>query len=688
MHTSHYLALTWNIEGFARNVLNLRHYVDLHHPDFIFLSEPQIYANDLELVLGPLSAEYVASLNSADQYDPSLPLVKSKAHGGTLILWQRKHDPFVSVWPVSTTAFLPILFHPPGSSLSIHIAIYLPTAGKDVLFVDELSNLCATLEELSDAHPNAPIHLRGDFNVSNNNSKRVDILSHFCQEYSFNEVPLFHSTYHHFVGQLSSSLDRIFVANIKTHSETLLKIHCKLSEPLINSHHDIIVSSWSLPHEEDLTISDDNIIAPKLHNNRSKVLWSDEGIQEYQDIVVPHLLRLQELWLSTPSRTSTALLLESTSNLLSTTASLTNRTLPLDGSLKPKQKCKTPKAVKLSQRNLLKLSKNIKNANPDDGQDVQKLVIEYKAARIDHRKLERKHKAGESWKRDQALYSICSKDPSPVFKSIRSSKRSTAGKIHKLTVGQRTYVGDSVKDGFFDSISQLKSRDHEHLKTDTNFCELVTEYRNILEVCKDGPSIPFISETDSFKLLQKMKPEVKDVNSITINHYNYAGPAGWKHFNLLLNNLISDVNNTDIEEINTVYAVILFKGHKKDKSSSRSYRTISSCPVIAKSLDLYIRDLHIETWNLNQAETQFQGEGSSHDLAAVLLTETIQHSLFTLKQPIFILYLDAESAFDVVLKEILVKNLFNCSTTGHSLIYINNRLGNRKTVLDWDGNLL
>ena len=48
-----------------------------------------------------------------------------------------------------------------------------------------------------------------------------------------------------------------------------------------------------------------------------------------------------------------------------------------------------------------------------------------------------------------------------------------------------------------------------------------------------------------------------------------------------------------IEEINTAHAIILFKGHKKDQSSEKSYRTISSCPVIAKALDLHIRDCEI-----------------------------------------------------------------------------------------------
>jgi hypothetical protein len=296
-----------------------------------------------------------------------------------------------------------------------------------------------------------------------------------------------------------------------------------------------------------------------------------------------------------------------------------------------------------------------------------------------HRKLERAYKAKYSIERDEKL---CSSDLSSVFASVKHAKRSKAGKINKLTVGNKVYVGDSVRDGFYDSISELKSRDSNSLNASKQFNDFSLDYQNILEVCKHGSPIPPISENDSFNLLQKMKPNVSDFYGVTVNHYNYAGPAGWLHFHLLLNCLVADVNNTSIAEINIVYACILFKGHGKEKTSDRSYRTISTCPVVAKALDLHIRDSNIISWNQNQASTQYQGEGSSHELAAVLLTETIQHSLYTLKLPVFVLYLDAQSAFDVVLSELLVRNLFNCNTSGHSLLYLNNRFQNRQTFID------
>lgn len=63
-------------------------------------------------------------------------------------------------------------------------------------------------------------------------------------------------------------------------------------------------------------------------------------------------------------------------------------------------------------------------------------------------------------------------------------------------------------------------------------------------------------------------------------------------------------------------------------------------------------------------------------------------SLHQLKLPMYVLFLDAESAFDVVLKEFVIKNLFFAGTTGDTLSYLNNRLENRQTFLDWNGQVM
>ena len=85
--------------------------------------------------------DYFYELNSADTHDPDIPLIKPKAVGGTLILWKRRLDPYVEVQSLKSTSFLPIIFNPPGYSPSVHICTYLPTAGFDSQFLEEISKL-------------------------------------------------------------------------------------------------------------------------------------------------------------------------------------------------------------------------------------------------------------------------------------------------------------------------------------------------------------------------------------------------------------------------------------------------------------------------------------------------------------------------------------------------------------------
>ena len=52
------------------------------------------------------------------------------------------------------------------------------------------------------------------------------------------------------------------------------------------------------------------------------------------------------------------------------------------------------------------------------------------------------------------------------------------------------------------------------------------------------------------------------------------------------------------------------------------------------------------------------------------------------------LLLDARSAFDTVVTEFLVRNLFFAGLKGHSLLYMNNRLCNRLTYCNWEQELM
>ena len=96
-------------------------------------------------------------------------------------MWKSELDLFIKAYHVETTSFLPIIVQPPDIKPSIHICVYLPTAGHERQFTEELSSLSSTIKELSTSYPNSPIYLRGDFNVSSKNKRRSELLDHFME---------------------------------------------------------------------------------------------------------------------------------------------------------------------------------------------------------------------------------------------------------------------------------------------------------------------------------------------------------------------------------------------------------------------------------------------------------------------------------------------------------------------------
>ena len=677
--------LSWNIEGFRRNHFTLKHLCDKLQPDFIFLSEPQVFKCDLSLYSKPFSHQYSFLLNSEENNNPELALDKSKAHGGTLLMWKSIYDPFITPIPTPSPAFLPILLNMPGYCPSIHIALYLPTSGRDPEFVDALALLDIFLEEMTLIH-NCPIYIRGDANCNPKNLPRSSLFQHFCLKHSLNSIDFNHPTHHHFTGQglYDAQLD-VLLHQVKAPQETLSSIICKLQHPLIDSAHDVVLSVCPLKAQTNFPLdSSENIKAVKVRNTRIKILWN-ENSQEYQSLVSDTLTRLRKTWNDSGSPVSVSILLASTNDALTTCAAATNRSIKLGLATKPKIQALDP-SVRAAQARSLRLSRLLRSLVSSRAPEAQ--IDEAKRALAAARSLCRKvinySTKSACDERDALTFSILSSNPAKLYKSIKNSKNSSSSKIHSLKVGAKVYSGSSVSDGFYDSLSSLKCPDMSNIYTSSSYQSIANDYATIRKICSSGLKIPAVSTKVATDILYSLRPDVNDLYSITARHYINAGLEGVRHFYFLMNLIISDINLFSLPELNSVWAMVLHKGHGKPKDLDRSYRTISTCPLLSKAIDKYIGSLYESGWAAAQAETQFQGPGSSHDLAALLLTETIQFSLHSTKKPLFVLLLDAKSAFDKILVECIIRNAFIAGSRDQGLLYLADRLSNRLTYVEWD----
>ena len=73
-------------------------------------------------------------------------------------------------------------------------------------------------------------------------------------------------------------------------------------------------------------------------------------------------------------------------------------------------------------------------------------------------------------------------------------------------------------------------------------------------------------------------------------------------------------------------------------------------------------------------------KASSHELAALLLTEAICYATLTLGIALWVLLLDKQSAFDSVLKEHILSEAYTAANhhSDQSLLYMANRLATRR----------
>ena len=635
------------------------------------------------------AGNYSFYLNSDDLYTPDLPLATRRAKGGTMAMWRQDLSPYVKVLPTTTSSVLPILLSPPRYTTTAHVTVYLPTSGKDSEFVTALSALEATITDILENH-SCPLYLRGDFNVNPNNVTRCDLLRSFCEKFALSSIDFGHPSHHHFTGggKCDSQLDLLLYRGPIAHTETLTSILCSLSNPLVMSHHDVISSSFQLLPQAGST-SEGNISAPQVPNTRVKILWEKANLPAYESLVSPALAQLRERWGTCTNSSAFSVLFSSTCSILSHAAQSLNKFRRLSSLHKPRPSLHPDvRAAQTSSLSAARHLRNLKSGESPNACLINEATENCARERSNLKRMTKEWQGSEGVKRDQRLSTILTTNPSSAYSFLRSSKNINTGTIQTLSVGDKVYSGSAVSDGFFDSLASLKAPSMENIHSSASFQRYNSDYEQIMKICTAGMKIPAISGKDATVLLHSLRPEVNDLNSLTANHFIHAGLEGVIHFAFLLNCIISEVNLSSLEELNNVWAMILFKGHGKDRESDRSYRTISTCPLLSKAMDKYVGGLCESGWAAAQAETQFQGSGSSHELAAVLLTETIQHSLFVSKKPIFVLLLDAQSAFDKILCELVIRAAFLAGTEGEALVYLNNRLRNRRTFVEWNKKLM
>ena len=76
---------------------------------------------------------------------------------------------------------------------------------------------------------------------------------------------------------------------------------------------------------------------------------------------------------------------------------------------------------------------------------------------------------------------------------------------------------------------------------------------------------PKVSKPERYRAL-KLSRNCPDFYSVTAAHYINGGETALAHFCFLFNTMLENIELTAVPEMNTAHAIVLHKGHGKDKA--------------------------------------------------------------------------------------------------------------------------
>ena len=191
----------------------------------------------------------------------------------------------------------------------------------------------------------------------------------------------------------------------------------------MNSHHDAILSMFTLPISiQQQSSTADLLVAPKLDHQRTRITWSDQGIQDYSTVVSGHLRRIRNTWMDPSSQASMSVLLQLTNSIMVRAASLTNESKVLSKKTANGKK-KIPDIIKKARNKLNKFNRKFKL-----GLESIESLKKYRKA---YHQTVRTYTIQADIERDTQLYSIMGENPGKVFSFIKSTKANQSATIAK-----------------------------------------------------------------------------------------------------------------------------------------------------------------------------------------------------------------------------------------------------------------
>ena len=178
------------------------------------------------------------------------------------------------------------------------------------------------------------------------------------------------------------------------------------------------------------------------------------------------------------------------------------------------------------------------------------------------------------------------------------------------------------------------------------------------------------------------KGKSPDIYNISAEHLSYGADVIVPGLTELLNKMLQFGIVPDSLKLGVFTPVFKRKGSNLE---FKNYRGITVTPILSKVLEtvLWERIKPIILEHQNKLQRGFT-ESSSPMNCSLILEESIRENKDN-NLPIYIAFLDAKSAFDVVSHTSLMRKLFHIGIDGQCWNLTDSRHSNAETVVKWDG---
>ena len=158
--------------------------------------------------------------------------------------------------------------------------------------------------------------------------------------------------------------------------------------------------------------------------------------------------------------------------------------------------------------------------------DIQEKLT---SARSEYSRYIRNVKLQNQTEMDSKMSDLLLSDPNKIYSMIRKEK-SASSQISTLRVGQKIFDQENICNGFYESLSNLKSPDMSQIASSPALQETMRDYENVMKLAKYGGRLPDIQLHETAEILHSVRKDVNDLFSITASHFINAGESGIRHF--------------------------------------------------------------------------------------------------------------------------------------------------------------